>query len=110
VVAAADPATSVWRDEHVPSVKHWSPPARGSPCPAETAQRTDLLASAATDVRDQLHLASMQLAIDPIVNRAKAFLYRHRRVRLMALTESARNNSCSPPTENGSPEPSALPR
>jgi len=33
------------------------------PCPAQTAQHTDILASAATDVRDQPHLASMQLAM-----------------------------------------------
>ena len=52
--------------------------------PAQTAERTDRLASAATDVGDQLNQASMQLALDRSVNRAKPLLYRRRRVRLMA--------------------------
>lgn len=50
----------------------------------EPAERTDRLASAATDVGDQLNQTSMQLALDRSVNRAKPLLYRRRRVRLMA--------------------------
>ena len=52
--------------------------------PAQTAERTDRLASAATDVGDQLNQASMELALDRSVNPAKPLLYRRRRVRLTA--------------------------
>jgi hypothetical protein len=52
--------------------------------PAQTAQRTDRLASAATDAGDQLNPASMQLAFNRSVNRAKPLPRRRRRVHLMA--------------------------
>ena len=52
--------------------------------PAQTTQLTDRLAGAAADIRDQLHLTSMELKFDRSVNRTKPFLYRSRRVRLTA--------------------------
>jgi hypothetical protein len=60
-----------------------SPPRRENR-PAQTAERIDRLANAATDAGDQLNQASMQLALDRSVNRGKRLLYRRRRVRLTA--------------------------
>ena len=52
--------------------------------PAQIAERIDRLTGAATDIRDQFHLTSMQLPLDPSVHRAEPILYRSRRVRLTA--------------------------